>query len=621
MRKSHLLSTTAVLLVMSGPAFAQSVNQNTFTVTATGVQDSGVINSQINNNLTANSLGTIITGVGSQAGTNQVNAVGGTSPLSLGDSFAINQAAGGGFAYTGPNNGGPSGTFPSIAGSVTQNTANTIGATSGSNAISAALGGGNQSAINSTNSALFAPAIGGVGSVTQAGGAVTSSASNAITSTVNNGNALIQGSNGSAAGFQTAATTLNTATLQQGAGLTGAPSGTPTSTLTLGQKIFPTPTRSATNSAIANSIASLPSLDPSVSGLNQSSSVGANQLSLASAGYTSGSSTTVVPSLVNLGGSQNLNAPNNVPQQAIAPGVLSVKIGNTAAAYAGALGTIPTPAAAADGTSQISGMKQTASLGLNNVVGGSATSIDFSNAVDPATGFTQNASLGTGAAGSPVTLTVPTFNTGAGASITGVGGAGTVNLLAAGTRTGNSNITGSSSELTQAFRTDVNTISTGGSTTGIVTQNAANLAPTGAQSPMQNLANASSANGVSTLTNVSQAGSQNVNSFGAGAGGVNLALNQTSTGTNLSNSNDQVAAGSTRSAITGAVQLGNLSLNTAQLGTVANAGLGTSQLTQQAGATTFNNTNNLTAGAASGNRFNATVNGTQQATSAINVVR
>ncbi len=608
---SRLLASTAVAIVLASPAYAQSVNQNTFTITdVVGVPTvSGTaVSSTINNNMTANSLGTIITSVGSQAGTNQVNAVGATNPLFLSDSYAINQAAGGGFTYSGPNNGGPSVSGAPIVGTVDQTTTNTIGATSGSNAISSALAGGNQSAINNTNSAFFAPAIGGAGSLTQAGGSITSTTSNSITATVNNGNTFVQGSNGTAPGFQTAITTLNTATLQQGAGLTAAPSTTPTSTLTLDQKVFSGTTLGATNAAIANSIASLPSLDPSVSNLNQSATIGANQLSLASASFTSDSTTTLVPSQVSLLGGQNLNAGT--------PGALGLTLGNTAMSFSGTLAAGgPSVSATADGIARVSGVTQSATLGLNNVIGGAATSIDFANMEAPSTGFVQSASFVT----SPYTIAVPTVNSGGVGGITGTGTAGTINLAAAVTRTGNSSITGSPTDLTQSFRIDTNTIATGGSATGIVTQTASNLSPNA--DPLQNLASAISENGISSMTNVSQLGSQNVNSFAAGGGAINLALNQTSSDLTLGNLNTQTATGSLNSNITGAAQLGNLSLNVASVGTALNSGLGTSHLTQQAGNTTFTNSNTLTAGATTGNAFNASVNGSQQSTSAINLVR
>ena len=620
MSKKWLMASSGIALVLASPAFAQSVNQNTFTIEGTLVAptvNANPISSTINNNMTANSLGTTITSVGSQAGTNQVNAVGATNPLFLSDSYAINQAAGGGFTYSGPNNGGPSVSGELIAGSVSQTTANTIGATSGSNAISSALAGGNQSAINNTNSAFFAPAIGGAGSLTQAGGAITSTTSNSMTATVNNGNTFIQGSNGTAPGFQTAITTLNTATLQQGAGLTAAPSSTPTSTLTLNQKVFANTELGATNSAIANSIASLPTLDPSVSNLNQSAAIGANQLSLASASFTSGSTTTLVPSQVSLLGGQNLNSSVTGGPAAAAP---SLTLGNTAMSFSGSLvaaetdGTVPS--VTTDGIARVSGVTQSATLGLNNVVGGAGTSIDFANMEAPATGFVQSASLAAGT--TPYTLAVPTVNSGGVGGISTIGTGGTINLAAAVTRTGNSSITGSPTDLTQSFRIDTNTIATGGSSTGIVTQTASDLSPNA--DPLQNLAVASSTNGISSLTNVSQLGSQNVNSFASG-GAVNLALNQTSSDLTLQNLNTQTATGSLNSNITGAAQLGNLSLNVASVGTALNSGLGTSQLTQQAGNTTFNTTNSLTAGATTGNAFNASVNGSQQATSAINVVR
>lgn len=564
MNSKRYLGATALMLVLGAPAYGQT-NIDQFT-NATTVQSMG-------NSAIVSVPGVVANSFASQSASNQLNAVGPGAYVGVSDSFVINQSS------------GAQSTSALFQPLVSQTAVNAIGANSTAPAVANVAAGGNQSATNAVNLANFAPLAGANGSLTQVVANNTLSASNSMTATVSNGNASVLGSNGEAPGFQSAFGSLNTA---------GVLVDT-TATLQLQQKLGDANSVSATNSAVANAIASGSTiLDPAVQNVGQTSGVGINQLSLASNGAAA----------VALDGSQN----GTTPQDGFIPDPLLVNIGNTVAAYTGPTNTatynLGAPGVGGNGIAVVSGVTQSSSFGLNNVSGGADVSLSLSSTLDPGLGFNQSVD------GSNQHL-----STAGGNSLPGV-----VNGIVARTDQGTATITGvartqASDAFTQSFTNQQNALSTGGSISGTATQTVADIsAPTpqgyGTVAGYTNAAVANANVGPASLAGVSQNMNQTLNTV-SGGGAAGLTLGQDATNVALGGNNVQIAGGSNNASITGAQQLNTTGVNVASVG--AASGL----LSQNATSVTLASSNQLT----NTSGFNATVSGSQSSSSSINVVK
>jgi hypothetical protein len=505
-------------------------------------------------------------------------------------------------------------------------------------ALSTVTASGFQQATNSINSAFFAPNQGSLsdssqskGTLTQVVSNATMTATNTMSATVTNGAASVIGVAFSP-GYQQAYGFMNT----------GGVLVDVSTTLTLEQKMNAPNTITATNSAIANSLASASTtLDPSVLTLNQDSRVLVNQFDFQSViNPASGLPTTTV---TNLSGFQPGAVAPTVPGPG-GPGVgLTATLGNVAIAYTGVapaggnynVGTT----VAGDGTASINGVTQNTVFGLNNMTGGPGAGINFS--ADPTAGGGTNAWLiaagyDTASAGFLQYANANTYvlkplydgdpqNTGAGANLTGV-----VNILGARVNNGSASITGTArtqntDPTTQSFTNQVNSVNVGGTLYGTLTQAAVNMDQGGlgggpisniSYTGYVNLAVANTAAGPASLTNVSQNMNQSLNTV-ASAGGNSFNLTQNVTtppeGCTLCSNNIQVAAGSTLATISGAQQFISNSVNVAAVGSLS----GNSTISQTSTGGVVNGFNQLRVIS----NGNASISGIQSSIGAVNVVK
>jgi hypothetical protein len=641
------LGATALALVLGAPAFAQTV-QTTF------IQNNGTSEtpSQINTNTAiVFAPGTLVSSVESQVASTLYNAIGPTAAVGVGSPYSIAQAAG---TYATIATVGPPLTGTVVTDTVVSTSTNIIGAGNETTpAVSNVFAAGDQSASNAVNVANVIPPAGSTGTLTQVVGAATLIANNAMSATVENGTATV--------GFPTIADT----TSQQATDSLNSASVAVTTTADMVgdsasggalQKLSGNNSVTAVNSAIANSIASQSTIfDPTVQNINQSSLVGINQLSFAS----------TAASTVTLDGAQD--GVTEIPTATegaltFAQGTLSAVVGNTAAAYTGpssASYNLFSPAVTGNGNASVSGVTQNTSFGLNNVVGSIAsadgvtpvtgnTSLVLTNSEDLFDGFSQTvAGAGT---------TIPAE------SLTGPTGAfgNVINGIAARSNIGSASITGvsaltttdgvtsiNSADLTQAFTNQQNSITTGGTLSGVATQTASDFtAPLGGTvdgftfgAGYYNAAVANVNTGPASITNVSQELDQSLNSVSAGNLGypgslspaisaTPLTLTQTYNGVTpgeggvpvtLGSNNVQAAVGSSSATISGAVQLLNTSINVAAAALGNNyLGTGTSGLAQTATNANLANSNQLIASSLN----NSSISGAQQqAASSVNVAQ
>lgn len=551
------LGATALVLVLGAPAYAQTtIGQFT---------DVGGVLQDQSNSIVVNAPGVSATAVGSQTIRNEANVVGPTAFVGVSDQFTIEQGAG-----VAPGQ---------VTGPVTQSATNVISANGITPSVVAnVVAGGNQSAGNVVNSVNVVPLANATGSIVQNSTGSTLTATNAMSATVQNGNSVVNGSNGSSAGFQNAFGTINTVGLSV---TTGA-------TVALDQKLGGVNSVTATNSAVANTIASgSTTLDPAVQNIAQTSQIGVNQAAVSGAGTT-----------VLTGGQSTLGGLET-----------NLTFGNTAVGYTGAVGS-PTygigSAAPGNGVAVVSGVTQQASLGLNNVEGGAGVNLSLDpGAVALGAGFTQSTD------GTDITVATPTGNL-----------PNVVNGMAARTNEGSATISGvartqASDAFTQSLSNQQNTLSTGGTLSGTLTQSASNVTQGGAAAGgyvtpgLTNAVVAEANVGPGAINNVSQNANQSFNAASGVGTGTGLTLNQTATNLTVGNGNVQVASGTNSANISGAVQLSSLSANTATLG----AASGT--ITQTSGNITLAGSNQL----GSSTSYNSSVSGVQQATSSVNVIK
>lgn len=559
------LGATALALVLTAPAYAQTVLNQT---APTSVQTQS-------NTANLSSAGQTVTSVASQTANNSLNAIGPTTYLAVGGgalppNYTLQQSANG-----------------AAAGDVSQTSNNSISAASTLGTLSRVLAAGNQSGTNTLNVANFAPGAGETGSLTQSIGNAALSATNAMSATATLGTAHVVGSNGTGAGSQAAQAWVNTGTALVDT----------STTLTLLQKASAPNTITATNSATATTTTGTTPLDPSVSNLSQGSNVGIAQFGISSAGASN---------ITSLNGAQL-----SMLDPAVTPAQSTVKVGNIASASATTSG-ISRIGVNSDGTA--GPVTQSTTVGINNISGGPNTSIILSAPDDtssiiarvasytPDQGFLQATSNATNG------LALTTVNT---------VNPNLVNTLVASTgTTGSASIQGGS----QSFVNQQNSLDTGATLSGNATQSAVGMTQvrTGSPTPPSGFQNSATAlispdSGPANIAGLSQSMTQSLNTASATLGA--LALTQTASGNagevTLGSSNLQSATGTNSATVSGAAQTLTNSVNKADFASVVGG-----TLTQGASNITLIGANTLTAVAS----FNASISGSQSATSAVNVV-
>ena len=616
------LAATALALGLGAPAFAQVVDQFTPAIGSNGTTQ------QTDTNSADVSLpGTLVNSGADQTAGTQVNATGPAAYLGLGTTYVIQQGAG--TFLTG------SGTLidPFIAtnGLIFSTASNSITASNGTvpgwSTVSVA---GNQTATNAVNLANIAPAPDSTGLLDQSAGLgdpFSLSATNNMAATVFNGTASV------GPGSQAASDTVNTGSVSLPSGLT---------TLTLFQELPSLFGVTATNSAAATSTATgFSSLDPSVNGVAQSSALGTNQLGFGLGGGVTAAS-------MDLQGFQI-----GFPYTFVNTGTFYVTFTGQGFDFLG--NTVTATTGTGNGAAAVNGVTQSASFGLDNVLGGSGVSLALSgdgNApATPSSGFvvpgfpnslnSLPADLGESGGFQQVVAwdTMFVFS-----SLFGPED-GVINYIEASSTVGSAAITGVAGTLTQSFVNQQNSISTGytaagaagtGTLSGTATQTVLGIddtylypissLPTGSgivSLPAGstgfgylNVAVANVISGPASITGVSQNLAQSYNIVqGVGTGsGLNLTQQIAGFPSLLGSYNLQIATGSSSATISGASQSLNTSLNLAQLGTLS----GSNSLAQTATTgLSITNTNTL---AAISSR-NASVGGAQLASSQLNVAQ
>ena len=635
MKTAYLLSS-AMLLALAAPAYAQQVGTS-ITQQTTGSINQGNVGDGLgngNNDVSIYGSGNV-TAFAGQTANNVANAIGPQAYVAVGSPYSIQQGAGN---YPTTGIGGET-TFANPAGYVDQSAVNIIAAHGAPGTSNTVTAGGYQSGSNQINVANIAPVTGSTGSLVQASGDTSQDAFNGMFAhNDGTGSAAIIGSNGAGgAGYQSAFGSLNTASVFVTGGAVATNTTDPTygTTLDSNQKLFGDTEISSVNLAIANTSATSgpTTIDPSISNLNQAAQISINQLGFSTQGTTTGTGSSAVTTYaagnVALTGNQGLPASADEPEDGTTPGMISATLGNTAVAYAGHGGVSSGYGLlgnAGVGTAQVSGVTQYASLSLNGISGGAGTSINLGGdgygGTDPNSGFNQSVSGETQQIGTP--------NANGGNAFDGYG-LGIINGMGALTGSGNASITGAAftpGNYTQAANIQQNSISTGGSLSGIATQNATDIASNGFgginnDGPglgYSNVAAAASQNGSASLKNVSQYMGQSLNTVAANGTSTGLTLNQNAGGTGdsgvyLGGNNVQIASGTTGSSILGGVQVVSNSVNVASLGGISG------NITQSANnvGTSANNTMATSLGPNTG--FNSSASGSQSTSSQINVIK
>jgi hypothetical protein len=559
---SALLTSVSVIgFAVAAPAMAQTII-NPQQATGTLVQGNSFGTTQA---ISASVTGLTALAAGNQSNNNGINQIGsGSSALAVSTNFGLGQVIGG---ITAPDTT----TFK-------QSSFNYISAGSSTalqSNVTAALSDGNQSATNSANTAAFSLLAGSTGLLTQAvntdAGAFSDMfAYNAIEANAQNGQASILG-NGNG---QVANNSVNSAAfLAAGMATVGLDQKAPTG-LTRAYQI---------NNASAQVFAGgNPVIDPSITNLSQTAGFSLNTVS----GQGAGNALTLT------------NGADNAGQSAAFAAGSTMLSGNSAVALKGFGTLLP-----GNGISQISGSSQANSLSLNRVANAGSTSFG-----DLAGQFTQSVTTtGLTASGLPD----QTF----GATNTVATGA-TANLMVASTGAGAASVTGTplgatNSTATQYRSFDLNSISSGGLVSGTLDQSNA-TAITLAQMPaLNNVAAARTDIGAATVSSVSQAQVQSLNTLsGGGASGLNATQNAAAV--NFGGENRQNAVtGLGVATIGGGIQQMGSSVNVASLGA-----LGAGSVLQSTAAVTQNTANSLTSAGGA-----AIASGSQTVTNTTNAIR
>jgi hypothetical protein len=561
LRLALLTSVSVIGFAVAAPAMAQTII-NPQQATGALVQGNGATATQV---ISTAATGLTALAAGNQGNNNAVNLIGnGSSALAVSTSFGFGQVIGGIAA--------PDST------TLTQGSVNSISAFSVSSLqsnVTAALSGGNQSATNAANSATFSLLAGTTGSLTQAintdiAGTNTMRANNAISANAVNGQASILGN-----GFgQVANNSLNSAAfVAAGAATIGLDQKSSTSILAASQ----VNTASAQVTAAGN-----PVIDPSITNLSQTAGFSLNSIS----GQGASNALTLT------------NGSDSVGQSSTFVTGSTIGSSNSQTALTGIGTLLP-----GNGISQISGSSQANSLSLNRVANAGSTSFG-----DLAGQFTQSVNTTNVTASG---LADQTF----GATNTVVTGA-TANLMVASTNAGAASVTGTplgatNSTATQYRSVDLNSVSSGGLVSGTLAQS--NAAPiTLAQMPaLNNVAAARTDIGAATVSSVSQAQVQSLNTLsGGGASGLNATQNA-NTVTFGGENRQNAVTGLGVATIGGGLQQMGSSVNVASLGA-----LGAGSMLQTANAVSQNTANRLSATGGA-----AIASGSQTVTNTINAIR
>jgi hypothetical protein len=571
LRLALMASVSAIGFAVAAPALAQTI-LNPQQATGVLIQGSGATATQ---EITSGAVSGANTGLtalaaGNQSNNNAINAIGsGSSALAVSSTFAFGQVIGG---ITGVD----------AVTSINQGSSNSISATSTTalqSNVTAALSGGNQSATNAANSATFSLLTGSAGSLTQAVNAGlaastdTMAAVNSISALGTNGQASILGN-----GFgQVANNSLNSAAfVAAGTASIGLDQKAPTDIFSASQ----------TNTALARVTAGgNPVIDPSITNLSQTAGFSLNSIS----GQGASNALTLT------------NGSDNVGQSSTFFTGSTIGSSNSQTALTGTTIILP-----GNGISQISGSSQANSLSLNRVANAGSTSFG-----DLAGQFTQSVDTTNVTASG---LATQTFGSGVAGGTNSVSTGATANLMVASTNAGAASVTGTplgatNSTATQYRSVDLNSVSSGGLVSGTLAQSNATSTTLAA---LNNVAAARTDIGAATVSSVSQAQAQTLNTLsGGGASGLNATQNATAVTFGGENRQNAVT-GLGVATIGGGVQQMGSSINVASLGAIGN----NSSLLQTAAASTQNTANRLTAAGGA-----AIASGSQTVTNTVNAIK
>jgi len=511
--KSILLSGVSVVALMATPAAAQQIQQSivggTATYTPPGVGIPGSLTStsifdSINSAVAGSGATLSMQSFASQQAANDINVIGGPSSfVSLGSTFQVQQSAG--------TNTGLVGATTNT--NVNLNATNTISATTTSPLLSTTTVGGNQSGLNTLNLANFGPSNGASGTISQTANMPVIGTNNTMSATSTVGPTSVDGKGG----LQSAGTIVNSASV-------ALPTAGFTAEVSALNQVAKAPDLTSTNTATATVTGGI--VDPTVKNLGQVASIDLNAMKFFDGSTSSGG---VASANAIVGGAQSLTSQNdgaNVVASAF-------KVGNLAKADADT-------AATAGGPVNVSNVAQGGSLNINSVAGGAGTNLT-ATLLSQTANTNQVAISGTGV--TPVTTAF-------------AAGTAIVNAMQANTNTGSATITGPTGLLTQSFAGKVNSVSTGGSVSGDITQSANNQTV-----KLGNLAEATTDSGRSVVSGVTQSLGQSFNTVNAGGSASNLMLNQTAGNVSIATNNRQAATGTSSAQIGGGAQLSSNAVN------------------------------------------------------------
>jgi hypothetical protein len=502
---------------MATPAAAQQIQQSIAgdTVTyaagppATRTSTGGIFDS-INSAVTATGSTLSMQSFASQQAANDINVIGGPSSfVSLGSSFLVQQSAGTNTPYI----AGPP-VVNATNTNVTLNATNTISATTTSPLLSTTTVGGSQSGLNTLNLANFRPSNGSSGTISQTANMPVIGTNNTMTASSTVGPTSVDGQGG----LQSAGTIVNSASV-------ALPTAGFTAEVAALSQVAKAPDLTSTNTATATVTGAV--VDPTVKNLGQVASIDLNAMKFFDGSTSSGG---VVSANAIVGGAQSLTSQIDGANLVVPS---AFKVGNLAKADAAT-------SAAAGGPVSVSNVAQGGSVNINSVSGGAGTNLTATLLTQTAN-TDQVAITGTGVA--PVSGPI-------------TGAPAIVNAMQANTNTGSATITGPTGLLTQSFAGKVNSVSTGGSVSGDITQSANDQTVA-----LANLAEATTSSGRSVVSGVTQSLGQSFNTVNAGGSASNLMLNQTAGNVSIATTNLQTAQGTRSAQIGGGAQLSSNAVN------------------------------------------------------------
>jgi hypothetical protein len=512
--KSSLLCGVSVIALMATPAAAQQIQQSingglvTYAPGGPATSAGGIFDS-INSAVAGGGTTLSLQSFASQQAANDINVIGGPSSfVSLGSAFQVQQSAG---VHT-PASSSPT-PIPASNTNVNLNATNTISATTTSNLLSTTTVGGSQSGLNTLNLANFRPSNGSSGTISQTANMPVIGTNNTMTASSTVGPTSVDGQGG----VQSAGTIVNSASV-------ALPTAGFTAEVAALNQVAKAPDLTSTNTATATVTGGV--VDPTVKNLGQVASIDLNAMKFFD-GSTSSSG--VVSANAIVGGEQLLRSQvdglNTVPS--------AFKVGNLAKADAAT-------SAAAGGPVSVSNVAQGGSVNINSVSGGAGTNLT-ATLLSQTANTNQVAISGTGV--TPVTTAFAV-------------GTAVVNAMQANTNTGSATITGPTGLLTQSFAGKVNSVSTGGSVSGDITQSANDQTV-----KLGNLAEATTSSGRSVVSGVTQSLGQSFNTVNAGGSASSLMLNQTAGNVSIATNNRQAATGTSSAQIGGGAQLSSNAVN------------------------------------------------------------